>query len=563
MTYDLKSINLPRLVGPGLRGCVALLENPVTRPLLREHLFRDIGITRLRHLAVDAPPTFYPTYPPPASAPPPVGPLAMAIPEMDGRPPGVEGFAFVRVRDYTAAYAAGRATPEAVAERVLATIAASDAGAKPLRAFIATNREDLLAQARASADRWRAGAPLSLIDGVPVAVKDEVDQVPYGTTVGTRFLGRVPAREDCTVVARLRAAGALLIGKTNMHEIGSGVTGLNSHHGTPRNPYHPDHHTGGSSSGSATAVAAGICPVAIGADGGGSIRVPAAFCGLVGLKSTFGRVSEFGVAPLCWSVGHLGPLAATVDDAALVYALIAGPDPRDPLTQQQPPVSLQGLADGDLAGVKLGMYTPWFQHADAATVKACAALVEALRGRGAQVVEVTIPDLDAARVAHLVTIAGEMAIGMDRAYRRHRRDFGLDVRLNQALIRALTARDYVQAQRVRTLTNRHFARALAQVDAIVTPTAGCLAPPIRPDAHPDGESDIRQLTEIMRFVVASNLTGLPAISVPAGYDPAGLPIGLQIIGRPWEEHRLLRLARVAESLVPRRTPHVHYCILPA
>ena len=170
--------------------------------------------------------------------------------------------------------------------------------------MIAVNRDDVMKQAREATQRIKAGKPLSIFDGVPVAVKDELDMVPYPTTVGTSFLGKSPAKEDATVVARMRAAGALLVGKTNMHEIGINVTGLNPHHGTTRNPYNTDHFTGGSSSGSATAVAAGLVPVAIGADGGGSIRIPASFCGVFGLKPTFGRVSEHGAAPLCWSVAH-------------------------------------------------------------------------------------------------------------------------------------------------------------------------------------------------------------------------------------------------------------------
>jgi Asp-tRNA(Asn)/Glu-tRNA(Gln) amidotransferase A subunit family amidase len=181
----------------------------------------------------------------------------------------------------------------------LDAIAASDAANPPLRAYIAVNREDVLQQAAAATKRFSTGAPLSILDGIPVAVKDELDMVPYPTTAGTAFLGRHPASSDATVVARLRAAGALLIGKANMHEIGMGVTGLNPIYGTPRNPYATHCHTGGSSSGSAAAVAAGLCPLALAADGGGSIRIPAALCGVVGLKPTYGRVSEHGALPPC------------------------------------------------------------------------------------------------------------------------------------------------------------------------------------------------------------------------------------------------------------------------
>ena len=168
------------------------------------------------------------------------------------------------------------------------------------------------------------------------------------------FLGRVRRQKDSTTVARLRAAGALLIGKANMHEIGINPVGFNAHYGTTRNPYNTNHYTGGSSSGSATAAASGLCPVALGADGGGSICIPSALCGLVGLKSTFGRVSEYGAAPLAWSVAHLGPLAASAADAALMYAVIAGADLQDPNTHYQPAPSLADFGNMDLRGLSFG-----------------------------------------------------------------------------------------------------------------------------------------------------------------------------------------------------------------
>ncbi len=468
--YDLKSIQLPRLAGSALRLFVGLLESPATRWMLIGRLLRDGGITRLRELAVDEPPTFQPYAPfaphTPSSGPSSPPDLAKWL-QTPRRSP--KGFLFTTVPDYAEAYRAGTTTPEAVAQRVLTAITESDARRPALKAFIACNRDDVIAQARASTQRFRAEKPLGPLDGVPVAVKDQVDQVPYATTVGTRFLGRTPAREDSTVVARLRAAGALLIGKTNMHEIGIGVTGSNPNHGTVRNPYHTGHYTGGSSSGSAAAVAAGLCPVAIGADGGGSIRLPAAFCGLVGLKPTYARVSEFGAASLAWSVAHLGPIAATARDAALAYAIIAGPDPKDPGTLRQPPVTLEGFDNLDLSGLTLGVYWPWFKHATPAMVEACEQLLKRLEALGARVRDVELPELESARVAHVVIITSEMAAALDQHYGAHARDFSLEVRISLALARSFTSRDYVQAQRIRTRAMTNFYRALEQVDVIVTP----------------------------------------------------------------------------------------------
>ncbi len=213
---------------------------------------------------------------------------------------------------------------------------------------------------------------------------------------------------DATVVARLRAAGALLIGKANMHEIGINPNGANAHYGAARNPYDTARDPGGSSSGPAAAVAAGLCPIAIGADGGGSIRIPASLCGLVGLKPTFGRVSEAGAAPLCWSVAHIGPLGATVEDVALAYGLIAGPDTRDPNSQRQPAVGLAGWNDRlTWHGLTVGVYRPWFRHAAPAVVAANEAMLAQFERAGAQVREIVVPELDAMRLAHIIIILSE------------------------------------------------------------------------------------------------------------------------------------------------------------
>ncbi len=557
--YDLRSVRLPYLSGAVLRLMVSLLESPL-RGLMVPSLFRSAGLTWLREQRVDEPPTLHPV----------VGlevrsaePSSVPREEWPGPPvaPG-PGFRFATVHDYARAYREGRTTPEEVARRVLEAISASDAADPPLRAIIAVNPDDVLRQAEGATRRIREGRPLSPFDGVPVAAKDEVDMLPYPTTVGTAFLGRSPCREDSTVVARMREAGALLIGKANMHEIGIGVTGLNPVHGTPRNPYAPDHFTGGSSSGAGAAVAAGLCPVAIGADGGGSIRIPASFCGVVGLKPTFGRVSEHGAAPLCWSVAHLGPLAATATDAALAYGVLAGPDPRDPLSLRQPPPTLAGWDNLDLSDLTLGIYWPWFRHATADVVAVCEALLEGFLRMGARVREVTIPNLEAGRIAHTITIAAEMAQALGHTYAEHHREHGPDVRINLALARAFTARDYIQAQRVRTRMIADFARVLEQADVLLTPTTALPAPTIPPAALRSGESDLSTLIEIMRFVTPANMTGLPAISFPAGYNEAGLPIGMQAIGRAWQEATLLRLALAAEQMVTRKAPQVHFSLLP-
>jgi Asp-tRNA(Asn)/Glu-tRNA(Gln) amidotransferase A subunit family amidase len=359
----------------------------------------------------------------------------------------------------------------------------------------------------------------------------------------------------------LRHAGALLIGKTNMHEIGILPNSLNAHYGPARNPYALAHEAGGSSSGSAAAVAAGLCPAAIGADGGGSIRIPAAYCGLVGLKPTFGRVSEFGAVPLAPSVAHLGPIAATAEDAALLYTAISGPDPQDSNTQRQPPVQVDGR-NGCLRGVRIGIYREWFCDAASEIVAPCEQLLKLFVRAGAELADVVIPDLRLIAIAHGLTIHKEMAANMERYDREHRRDFSLMTRLMLANVRAVPASDYVQAQRIRTRAMDHFRSALARADVVATPTTPSTAPEITKYGLLDSEANIGQVMETMRFVNPANLTGLPAISILAGYDGRGLPIGLQLIGRPWDESTLLRLAYAAESDTPKRRPLVYFDLMP-
>ena len=559
MPYDLKTIHAPRLAGFSLKAAAALADRAPTKPLIAPSLLKAAGIEAFREARLTEAPSVAP-------------PLPRSTRASDDRSEPLEldalatrssapGFAFETVADFAQAYRERQSSPEAVAERVLEAIAASNAREPALRAIIASVADDVRAQARESAERYRKGAALSALDGVPVAVKDELDVRGYPTTAGTKFLREV-ATSDATAVARLRAAGAVIIGKANMHEIGIDTSGFNAHHGTPRNPYAPGRYPGGSSSGSAAAVAAGLCPIAVGADGGGSIRIPAALCGVVGLKATFSRVSEAGAFPLCWSVGHVGPLAGSVRDAALAYALMAGPDPRDANTLGQPPPSLAGLEAG-VRGMRLGLYRPWFEDADPEVVEVCRALVARLVEAGAEVVEVELPDLELARLAHGITILSEMATSLDAYDHQHRSDYAAPVRLNLALARELTARDYVRAQQVRTRFFGHVERALAKADVIVTPATARVAPVIAPDVLPAGESDLALTSALMRFVFPANLTGHPAVSFPAGYAASGAPIGLQAMGRVWDEARLFQLARAAEKLVERRAPELAYRLLAA
>jgi Asp-tRNA(Asn)/Glu-tRNA(Gln) amidotransferase A subunit family amidase len=560
MPYDLTSVKVPRLAGAGLKLFASLMEGAAGKLLLPK-LLRDAGIEAFRQREPEAAPTLLPVVPPDeivATYSVTGSELARAL-ALSGTG---RGFQHAGVKDFHEAYRNKTTTPVEVAERAITAILQSNSSTPALRSIIKTNEADLRRQALASAQRWAQGKPIGPLDGVPIAVKDELDVAGYTTDAGTNFLGREAAVRDATPVERLRAQGALIFSKANMHEIGIGVTGNNPHHGIARNPYNLDHYAGGSSGGSGAAVAAGLGPIAVGADGGGSVRIPAAFCGVYGLKATYSRVSEAGAFPLCWSVAHVGPLAWNAADLALAYYVMAGPDELDPVSQRQPAVSLAKLSSaGDLSDVSLGVYEPWFRHASRDIVEANEAMLREFEKRGARIKRIEIENLEAVRVAHAITIASEMAASMEPHYRRHRRDFSADTRINLALARTFSSRDFVRAQRVRTVAMADFARALYEVDAILTPATGVTAPFIRKDAVSAGESDLSTLTEIMRFVVASNFTGNPAVSFPVGYDAKGLPIGMQAIGRHWEEDLLLRLALASESAVERRAPQTRFDLL--
>jgi Asp-tRNA(Asn)/Glu-tRNA(Gln) amidotransferase A subunit family amidase len=563
--YDLRTIRAPRLAGRALKLMAVLLELPGFRGWLRPVLLAQVGLRAFRKYRPNAGLTPLPLH----SPEPPVLLLPScslteyetALLQAENRKPKTEnGFQPESALDFHRAYLAGETTPLKVAQRLLDVIRNLEASAVPLRPIIEWDGENLLRQAQESMERYQQGRPAGLLDGVPVAIKDEFDLVPYPTRVGTQVLGTNVATRDATAVSRLRKAGALLFGKANMHELGMGVTGFNPHHGSARNPYDPERYPGGSSSGPAVAVAVGLCPVALGADGGGSIRIPAALCGISGLKATWSRVSSAGQFPLAWSIGHAGPLAATLSDLTLAYGVLAGADENDPWTQRQPEVNLPNPESKLPDGLRIGVFVPWFEHAKPEVFRVCLDAVETLQKLGLERKAVEFRGLEAARLAHLVAIASEMLSANAPHFRRKSR-FGRDIRINLSLAEHLSATDYVKAQRVRTELMAALSKVFEEVDILITPTTARTAPPILPDVTTAGESDLTVQDELMRFVVPFNLTGHPALSVPCGYDPQGLPVGLQLVGRPWEEALLLRVGAALEAKVARTSPMLHHTLL--
>ena len=573
--YNLKSISIPRTSGRTLKILVRLLRTPGIRLLLIPLLLKQAGLTSLRKSKVKDFPVMEPIHPVESKITSAAAKKSIKefidstqnkrqtrTDEKTGSAAKKSLFQPETAADFHRAYLEEKTTPVDVAMRLLDIVRSIEESAVPLRPFIAWEERELMQQARASTERYERGESLGILDGVPISVKDELDMQPFPTMVGTKFYNTQPPAEDATTVSRLRSAGALMVGKTNMHEIGIGVTGLNVPYGTTRNPHHLDHYPGGSSSGSAAAVAAGLSPIALGLDGGGSIRIPASLCGVVGLKTTWGRISSAGSAPLSWSVSTVGPITSTADDAALAYSFLAGADPRQLRTQNQPPVDLQDFNNANLAGVKLGVFSPWFKHASTDIVQNCERMLDAFKAQGASIEEIEIPELNEVRIAQIVTIGTEMLTSLQPHFKTFRQPFGLDALLNLTLAKEFNGCDYVKAQRIRAELIRNLTQIYQQVDAIVTPTTACTAPPILPDALINGESDLSTLTELMRYAPQANIGGFPAISFPVGYDAKGLPVGMQLMGRPWEESFLLRMAKTSEPFFTRHPPMMRFSLLP-
>jgi len=307
-----------------------------------------------------------------------------------------------------------------------------------------------------------------------------------------------------------------------------------------------------------------LCPVALGTDGGGSVRIPAAVCGVVGIKASCGRISTSGEVPLAHTVSYAGPLCATVRDAALVYAYLSGEDEEDPKTLGQPEVTLEGFENiSSLEGVTLGVDWKYFKDCDAEVYKQCEKAVEYLKDKGALVVSIQIPELQETLSAHAITILSEMATGMEEEFHKYYNEMNAESTSNLAVGRMLNARDYFQAMKQRTRA-MGFLKAIFEeerVDCILTPGLGIKVPEIPEGALEYGEGNLLKTTQLMRYMGIGNFTGVPGMTLPVGYDEEGLPIALQIMSSWWNEHIMLRVAHTAEGFVSKKKPQVHYNLL--
>lgn len=452
-----------------------------------------------------------------------------------------------------------------------------------LNAYITVTAEQARAEARAAAEEIRRKKYRGPLHGIPLALKDNIHTKGVRTTAGSKVLAQFVPQEDATVVERLRAAGGILLGKTNMHEFAYGVTCDNPFYGPVRNPWDTSRIPGGSSGGSTAAIAAGMCCASVGSDTGGSLRIPAALCGVVGFKPTFGRVSCCGVIALCPSLDHTGPLARTVVDAAILLAALAGEDARDWATLRQPRLGKldalwaagkargargevrgksKGKGAGKSKGPAAGMRLGWPKHYyfDRVHDEVRAALVAAAKEYeklGAEIVEVELPHLRDPDAPRSLIALPEARAYHERMgwYPARAADYSDETRKRLELGGEVKATDYVRAWEVKQEFLADYAAAFEKVDAIVAPTVPAVAPPIGASsvrvggvtaANPAGD-DENVRSALLRLNRPQNLTGLPAISVPCGFTRAGLPIGMQLIAAAWEEAELLRIARVYEQ----------------
>jgi aspartyl-tRNA(Asn)/glutamyl-tRNA(Gln) amidotransferase subunit A len=406
-------------------------------------------------------------------------------------------------------------------------------------------------QAKQADEELARGEDRGPLHGIPVAVKDLFSTKGVRTTGGSSLFADHVPDHDAAVVESLCAGGAVLVGKTGMHELAYGITSSNPHFGAIRNPWDRDRIPGGSSGGSAAAVAAGMVSMAMGSDTGGSIRIPASFCGVVGLKPTYGRVSRYGTMPLGFSLDHMGQLTRSVRDAGAVLNIIAGYDPRDDTSSRRPVENYVPDIEPTIRGLRIGLPENfYFERLDPDVDAAVRAAFHAAESHGAEIVPLRVPDIAALNtVARVILLAEASALLEPHLEQRDR--FGPDVLALLDQGRLLPATDYINAQRLRRAMQRQFADLWSRVDCLFTPTTPITAPRIGETATTIGgqSQDVRLATT--RLVRAINALGLPAVSVPCGADRRGLPIGLQIVGQPFAEALILR---VAQALVPAEVP---------
>ena len=425
-----------------------------------------------------------------------------------------------------------------------------------LCSFITILHDQAMRQAKEQEAALARGEYRGPLQGIPIGIKDNIATAGIRTTVGSKVLADYIPEEDAHVVRLCQAAGAIILAKENLEEFAAGATSNNPHYGAVHNPWALEHIPGGSSGGGGANVAACVTFASLGTDLGGSVRLPGTFCGVVGLKQTFGRVSQRGLLVTSFNGDHIGPLTRSVRDSALMLQVIAGYDPLDPSTVPVPVPDYTAALGTGLRGLRLGIPTNYYfdlvdPEVDAAVRRAIADL-ETL---GAAAKAVTLPSMRYAGALRIASLADSL-VTHEPYLVAHRQDYGPDVLYRTLAGQFVLGRDYSKALKVQRLIKEEHARVLQEVDVLVTPTAPIAAPRIDAPTCRLGDTEYRVRGPgsgvLARYTNPSNATGLPAITVPCGFTQAGLPIGVQFIGRPFEEARLLQVAQAYEDMSPSR-----------
>ncbi len=445
---------------------------------------------------------------------------------------------------------AGEISPVEIIEAHLSRIRATE---PVLNSFITLLPDQARAAARQAERDIRAGRYRGPLHGIPVALKDLFNTGGVRTTSGSRIFDTFVPAEDCTVAARFRDAGAILLGKLNMHQFAYGPTGENPDYGHMHNPWNPDLVSGGSSGGSGSATAAGQCTITTGSDTGGSIRIPAALCGIVGLKPTYGRVSRHGLTPLAWSMDHPGPMVRTVEDAAIAMNVIAGHDPRDIASSTLPVPDYTTALTGPLVnrsgrGLRIGVPRQHFEAPlDPEVRSSVNAALSQLEALGAELVELDFPEFNNNAAISTTMLMSEASAALRDVLANDGDKLYEPVRLRLEAGLFISAADYLRAQQGRAAFDRAARRLLDDVDLIAGPTEPVTAPPLLQQQVLAGEQEIGTVPALTQYTRPYNITGFPAISIPCGFSTEGLPIGLQLAGHPFDEETVLRAAHAYEQ----------------
>ncbi|GBG25580.1 Glutamyl-tRNAGln amidotransferase subunit A, mitochondrial [Hondaea fermentalgiana] len=565
--YDLEPLVSPSLTGWPLKVVTKVITASPFGPLILRLLINDMGLHMVREFAAQLPrltPMYYPMIrikndEKAAIAAETLSDLELAMVQ-EGIPSKESSAAgYFTAYDYRRAYLAGHMDPSRAMEAVIRGVERLD---PHLRMFSAFDKEDVRTQAQASAARWKAGEPLSVLDGVPVTIKDMIEVKGQPLTNGGTVV-EIPDRDD-EIVRRLRAKGAIILGLTVMPEGGVTPLGYNAHLDGTFNPYNVTRYSGGSSSGCAVAVASGISPICIGFDGGGSIRVPSAMSGVFGLATGFGRIPfDLGLA---LTTIKSGPIAASSADVAVAYAILAeDPDPEHFYAQLydggnggMPPATLAGVSQTDrLDGVRIGVYWDHFRDADPEIVRSCEDALGALEALGATIVNVTIPHLRIMSMAHASKILTEFAMLWDLPYSSGNVTMEANTLITIAIGKTLTANEILAGERVRHWATDMIRGLYAEhrLDAIMSPSTGVRVPAIPADSRKIGESNNPLVLQVMKYIFTANLLGMPGMAVPVGYDSDGLPLSAHMLGLHWHEHRIMRLSFALEKHhLKRRAP---------